>query len=116
MLHWRGVPRHCCNKRFVGGQTALFLQHRWSTGAAGTALRGMHPTNAAQSTPTMKQPQGGSGPPIGGYPPPEHLHGVFAVYKPKGVTSNDVVQKIKVKHTHTERERERERKSPRPSS
>lgn len=35
-------------------------------------------------------------PPVGGYPPPEHLHGVFAVYKPKGFSSADVVQKIKV--------------------
>ena len=33
---------------------------------------------------------------MGGYPPPEHLHGVFAVYKPQGFSSSDVVQKIKV--------------------
>lgn len=38
----------------------------------------------------------GGGPPVGGYPPPEHLHGIFAVYKPKGFSSADVVQKIKV--------------------
>eukprot|EP00903_Cladosiphon_okamuranus_P016040 g14810.t1 len=42
-----------------------------------------------------ESPVGGGGNPKGGYPPPEHLHGVFAVYKPKGFTSNDVVQKIK---------------------
>lgn len=36
------------------------------------------------------------GAPAGGYPPPEHLHGVFAVYKPKGFTSTDAVSKIKV--------------------
>lgn len=100
--HWRGVSRQCSRqcRGFVGGQTASFLQHRWCTSAAaGTALRGTHPTSAAQSIPTMKQSEqggGGPGPPIGGYPPPEHLHGVFAVYKPKGITSSDVVQKIKV--------------------
>ena len=35
-------------------------------------------------------------PPSGGYPPPVHLNGVFAVYKPKGFSSADAVQKIKV--------------------
>ncbi|CAM9194161.1 unnamed protein product [Ascophyllum nodosum] len=34
-------------------------------------------------------------PPSGGYPPPVHLNGVFAVYKPKGFSSADAVQKIK---------------------
>lgn len=39
----------------------------------------------------------GGGTPVGGYPPPEHLHGVFAVYKPQGFSSADAVQKIKVR-------------------
>ncbi|CAM9851583.1 unnamed protein product [Scytosiphon promiscuus] len=43
----------------------------------------------------QQQARGAGGPPAGGYPPPEHLHGVFAVYKPKGFSSANVVQKIK---------------------
>lgn len=39
---------------------------------------------------------GDSGGPVGGYPPPPHLNGVFAVYKPKSWSSADAVQKIKV--------------------
>lgn len=58
-----------------------------------TVTRGTVP-NPVLAAGQQQQPAGGR--PAGGYPPPEHLHGIFAVYKPKGFTSADVVQKIKV--------------------
>ncbi|CAM9888097.1 unnamed protein product [Ectocarpus sp. 4 AP-2014] len=51
------------------------------------------PNTAVLADGQQQQPAGGR--PAGGYPPPEHLHGIFAVYKPKGFSSADVVQKIK---------------------
>lgn len=53
------------------------------------------PNTAVLAAGQQQQPAGGR--PAGGYPPPEHLHGIFAVYKPKGFSSADVVQKIKVR-------------------
>lgn len=61
-------------------------------------------STSATKTPTMaaaaRKPQvqqQGVGRPAEVYPPPEHMHGVFAVYKPKGLSSNAVVQIIKVR-------------------
>lgn len=109
----RSISAQCISRGFSGCQRTLAFQHWWPTSSTSAALRGTHPTNAVQSASQRRrrlsilmaggQSQGRGGGPIGGYPPPENLHGVFAVYKPKGYTSNDVVQKIKV----NERERER---------
>ncbi|CAB1106032.1 unnamed protein product [Ectocarpus sp. CCAP 1310/34] len=58
-----------------------------------TARRTM--PNTVLAAGQQQQPAGAH--PAGGYPPPEHLHGIFAVYKPKGFSSADVVQKIKAR-------------------
>lgn len=84
-----------------------------TTAIAGSSLRGRDVGRRfsgwrlgrakSASTITVVQMMSGAGgateggAPVGGYPPPEHLHGVFAVYKPKGFSSADAVQKIKVR-------------------
>lgn len=55
-----------------------------------------HNTGARYMTVSIPDEITAVAPPVGGYPPPEHLHGVFAVIKPKGFSSADAVQKIKV--------------------
>lgn len=108
MLLRRGAAQQLTGSRgFIGGHAAPALQQLLpASAAAGSAFgeryptrrscAAAHPAAMSMSTATELPSQGAGGRPEGGYPPPEHLHGVFPVYKPKGYTSNDVVQKIKV--------------------
>lgn len=104
MLLRRGAAQQLTSSTvFIGGHTALAVQQRLPvSAAAGTAFRERYRTRScavrpvAMSSPSSMSSEAGELP-AGGYPPPEHLHGVFAVYKPKGFSSNDVVQKIKVR-------------------
>lgn len=97
----------CAMKQYLGPLTRdmrpLRITSRTASSGGGVVCR-----SAVQSM-TFRQDTGalykkvaapGNGtavvPPVGGYPPPDHLHGVFAVIKPKGFSSADAVQKIKV--------------------
>ncbi|CAN0521562.1 unnamed protein product [Ectocarpus sp. 12 AP-2014] len=105
------IVRMMMRMRGVTQQSRLSPQHH-RPAAFGRQQTAAAPTNAAQlvtvrtlsttwrtmpntvlAAGQQQQPAGGR--PAGGYPPPEHLHGIFAVYKPKGFSSADVVQKIK---------------------
>lgn len=91
----------CAMKQYRGPLTRDMGPLRISSRPVSSCGRGVVCRSAVQSM-TFRQNTGAPymkaaiPPPVGGYPPPEHLHGVFAVIKPKGFSSADAVQKIKV--------------------
>ena len=113
-------PEMLCLRRSAGGAPqqirrsfGRMLPPVGAAGACGDLSSAWRKSNAAQSRPVREASSGGlgatlvamnagggggGGSPVGGYPPPEHLHGVFAVYKPQGFSSADAVQKIKVSY------------------